>query len=261
MYDTGLLEELKDVVLGKKTDAVERAGGFTDWTDRLIERSTRRPGRALWREMKSDAARAFADRNSPGTRTLEAFLSASTKGGATPKKVHLVGHSTGAILHAHLIEALAARQTKLRFASVNLLAPAATVDLFKRAYLPHLRGGAFGVDAMYVYNLNAEVELDDHVGMVYRKSLLYLVSRAFEEVVDPPAPLLGMEMFSEGLQKLSPDRLSFHYSDGRPTARHRTASDSHGGFDNDSDTMNDVLKNILGKSRVPHRFTKETLRY
>jgi hypothetical protein len=47
MFDTGLLEELQDVVEGKESAAEERAGGLTDWTDRLNERATRRPGRAL----------------------------------------------------------------------------------------------------------------------------------------------------------------------------------------------------------------------
>ena len=123
MYDTGLLEELKDVILGKKSDAEARAGGFDDWTDRLIEQAARRPGRALWREMKSDAALAFTNKNSPGTQTLMAFLDAFAAPSAKPKKIHLVGHSTGGILHAHLLDALASQKVKLRLASVNLLAP------------------------------------------------------------------------------------------------------------------------------------------
>jgi hypothetical protein len=261
MYDTGLLEELKDVILGKRADAEARAGGLTDWTDRLIERATRRPGRALWREMKDDAALAFANRQAPGTRTLQAFIAAFADASAVPKKIHLVGHSTGAILHAHLIEALAAQQTKLRIASVNLLAPAATVELFRSAYLPNLRGGAFGVDAMHVYNLTDELEQDDDVSKVYRKSLLYLVSRAFEEEVEPPAALLGLQRDSKDLEGLRPERLFFHYSDGRGAPRARTNSTTHGGFDNDPATMNDVLKTVLGKSSVPNPFTKASLQY
>jgi len=256
MYDTGLLEELKDVIVGKRSAAEERAGGIADWTDRLIERATRRPGRALWREMKSDAKRAFANRKSPGTETLTAFLAAFAEAGTAPKRVHLVGHSTGGILHAHLVEALAAQKVKLRIASISLLAPATTVDLFERAYLPSLCAGSFGVDEMHVYNLTEQAELDDDVFAVYRKSLLHLVSRAFEEEIDPAESLLGMQRYSRDLEGLRPGRLSFHYTDGRTTA-----STSHGGFDNDPATMNSVLKTILGSSRVRHPFTKESLEY
>jgi pimeloyl-ACP methyl ester carboxylesterase len=261
MYDTGLLEELKDVIIGKRSAAEERAGGFSDWTDRFIERAARRPGRALWREMKTDAALAFANRSRPGTQALAAFLGAFAGPKAVPKKIHLVGHSTGGILHAHLIEALAAQKTKLRFASVNLLAPATTVDLFNRAFLPALRSGTFGIDAMHVYNLNDDVELDDNVAAVYRKSLLYLVSRSFEENVDPAEALLGMQLYSKELAKSHRGRLFFHYSNGRTGSRARTASTSHGGFDNDPVTMNSVLKTVLGESRVAHPFTKESLQY
>lgn len=260
MYDTGILEELKDVILNKRTDAEKRAGGFTDWTDRLIERATRRPGRALWREMKLDAKRAFESPESPGTQTLLAFLSAFAGSKAAPKKVHLVGHSTGGILHAHLVEALAARKTELRLASVSLLAPATTVELFKSAYLPSLGSGAFGIDKLHIYNLSDKVERDDNVGMVYRKSLLYLVSQAFEEEIEPPAKLLGMQVYSEDLEKLNANRLYLHYSDGT-AADARTVSTSHGGFDNDPVTMNDILKTVLDSPRVPHPFTREALQY
>jgi pimeloyl-ACP methyl ester carboxylesterase len=260
MYDTGLLEELRDVIIGKRAKVEERAGGFADWTDRLIEQATRRPGRALWREMKSDAKDAFSSRTSPGTQTLtallNAFAEAAGKPGTKPKQIHLVGHSTGGILHAHLVDALAARQTNLRIASVSLLAPATTVELFESTYLPNLRAGSFGIDAMHVYNLIDKTELDDHVGFVYRKSLLYLVSRAFEETIDPPEPLLGMQKHSKDLENLRANRLRFHYSNGRTTD-----SESHGGFDNDPTTMNNVLKTILGTTQVSKRFTKDSLDY
>ena len=260
MYDTGLLEELKDVILNKRAEAEKRAGGITDWTDRLIERATRRPGRALWREMKLDAKRAFDSEASPGTQTLAAFLAAFAKPKAVPKEVHLVGHSTGGILHARLIEALAVRKTELRIASVSLLAPAATVELFEGSFLPNLGSRPFGIDETHIYNLTDEVERDDNVGMVYRKSLLYLVSQAFEEEIEPPAKVLGMQLYSKALEELGTEHVHFHYSDGTP-ASDRTMSTSHGGFDNDPVTMNNVLKTVLGGPRVPHPFTKESLQY
>lgn len=260
MYDTGLLEELKDIILGKRSEAEERAGGFADWTDRLIERATRRPGRALWREMKLDAKRAFAAAASPGTQTMDVFLEAFSGAKAVAKKVHLVGHSTGGILIAHLLEALAAGKTQLRIASASLLAPAATVKLFRESYLPHLSAGPFGIDEMHVYNLSDELEKDDNVGYVYRKSLLYLVSQAFEEEIEPPAKLLGMQRFSKALENANAKRLHFYYSHGN-AEKVRTASTSHGGFDNDPATMNDILKTVLDGSPVRLPFTKESLNY
>jgi Papain family cysteine protease len=257
MYDTGLLEELKDVILGKRPEAEERAGGLFDWTDRLVERATRRAGRILWREMKDDAKIAFRGKKSPGAQTLAAFLDAFAEAGAKPKQIHLVGHSTGAILHAHLVEALAARKSKLRLASVNLLAPAATVSLFERAYRPHLAAGKFGIDKLTVYNLVDALERDDNVAKVYRKSLLYLVARAFEEDVRPPEKLLGLQVDSAKLKRAP--GLTFVYSDGKSSVRARSASTSHGGFDNDPVTMNDVLKQVLGKGKIPKPFTKESL--
>ena len=41
------VEELKDVLLGKKKSAADRMEGITDWSDRFIEKRMRRPGRAL----------------------------------------------------------------------------------------------------------------------------------------------------------------------------------------------------------------------
>ncbi len=260
MYDTGLMEELKDIVLGKRSEAEGRAGGITDWTDRIIERATRIPGRALWREMKADAARAFERRTSPGTKTLEAFLDAFTSPGAVPKKLHLVGHSTGGILHARLLQALAKTKRKLRIASVNLLAPATSIALYEEAFAPHLRAGPFGVDLMQVFNLTDDLEKDDTVGGVYRKSLLYLVARAFEEVVDPPTPLLGLQRDARGLGRTS-TRLVFHNSNGRGRKTSPTKSTTHGGFDNDPNTMNTVLKTILGRARVRKPFTAASLDY
>lgn len=62
MCDTGLLEELEDVIIGRRQQADARAAGITDWIDTIIEKSFRVPGRALWREMKAGAELPFDDR-------------------------------------------------------------------------------------------------------------------------------------------------------------------------------------------------------
>lgn len=258
MYDTGLIEEIKDVILGKKTETEEMVGSFiTDWSDVILERATHRPGRALWREMKSDAEAAFRTKTRPGSQTLQAFLDALTAPDAVPKQIHLVGHSTGAKLQAHLLQALARTKTKTRISSVSLMAPANTVELYESHYLPLLNASnkKFGIDQMKIYNLEDQLERDDQVAGIYRKSLLYLVSNAFEE--KRGEPLLGMQKFSKNINH---QRLSIIYSRGKTDGNPKSESTTHGGFDNDPATMNDILRTVLGKRpRVP--FTEESLKY
>ncbi len=122
MYDTGLLEELKDIILGKRAETKQRVGGFSDWSDWVLEKLTRRAGRAIWRKMKSDAALGFDESTNAGWLALKSFLDALKKSDAVPKKIHLVGHSTGAILLAHALRALSRMRLKTRIASVSLLA-------------------------------------------------------------------------------------------------------------------------------------------
>ena len=60
MYDTGLVEELLDVIRRKEAAASGRVGAVSDWIDRFIEGLLRDPGTLLWEEMKRDACQAFA---------------------------------------------------------------------------------------------------------------------------------------------------------------------------------------------------------
>jgi len=261
MYDTGLLEEIKDLVIGKKKEVEERAGGFSDYTDKLIEKSMRRPGRAVWREMKKGATTPF-ESGRAGSQTIQAFLNAFSQPGATPKKIHIVGHSTGAILLASLLEALGTFVNPPRVQTCSLMAPACTHDIFNDVYRPLLKernGKKFGIGRMALYNLNTKLELDDTVTPLYRKSLLYLVSNSFEEALGDR--ILGMMKFRSYLGTL-PNSPVFRVleSDGTHSSTTKTKSKSHGGFDNDVDTMNDVLHSVLRK--VPElKFTRKNLKY
>ena len=240
MYDTGILEELKDIILRRKKSDKERAGGWSDHWDNLLERSARIPGRALWREMKRGAKTGF-EKNRAGAQVLQEFTAVLQA--AKNRKLHLVGHSTGAILHAYLLQALQQRLPEFRVSSVHLLAPAATVKLYTELYRPLLKPGPFGIDRFYIYCLTGKLELDDSVGP-YRKSLLYFVSRSFEEKL--PAKILGMEKYLKKI-KQKPRNLKLIISDGTAKANSKSASTSHGGFDNDHHTMNTILKKILGR--------------
>jgi len=264
MYDTGILEELKDVICRRQGSTEERAAGMAEWTDRLLEWATRIPGRALWREMKAGARLPFLP-DRAGSETLAIWLSEMARRNAAKLKVHICGHSTGAILLARLLETLEDLAPTLRIASCTLFAPAATVRLFESHYYPYLitAPGNFGVDRMQVFNLTDRLEQADTVGGVYRKSLLYLVSRAFEE--DPPEAILGMQRHMDALlakPKMDAvrDRFGVHYSDATPNPV--TESASHGGFDNDVASMNSLLRRILGDGVEPRQlFTREILDY
>lgn len=258
MYDTGLLEEIKDVIFGSSKQVEGRAGGLTDWSDKLIEFASQSAGRAIWRQMKKGARRPFNDGRA-GASVLDEFLKAMAASGK-PKKIHLVGHSTGCILHAYLAAALTDAVPGIRISSASLLAPAATVDLYRTHYRPLLKATASqaGIDRMDIYNLSGKLERDDNVAKVYRKSLLFLVSRAFEDK-PLPAKLLGMRKYSKNLAA-SVSRLNIYYSDGSSSGAAKTKSKSHGGFDNDPATMNSVLRRVIGKT--PDRpFTKKSLKY
>ena len=258
MYDTGLLEEIKDILRGKRDDVDKRAGGLADWSDRLIERMTHKAGRSIWREMKFGAQAPF-NAGGAGLAVVEEILKAIDSSGK-PLKLHLVGHSTGAILHAYLVAALSQFERKMRIASASLLAPAATVDLFRSNYRPLLKTpkSQTGINRMDIYNLSDKLELDDTVIGIYRKSLLYLVSRSFEED-ERPAAILGMEKYKRGVTT-GLKNLIIHYSDGDVQSSKNTKSESHGGFDNDPTTMNTVLKRVLGK-KPTCPFTEKSLKY
>jgi hypothetical protein len=258
MYDTGLLEELKDVITGRRQAAEGRAGGLLDWLDWLVEKATRVPGRALWREMKAGARLPFEEANA-GSQALGAFV-AALGGSPRKKKIHLVGHSTGMIILSHLLQRFAELSPDSCIDTVSFLAPAGTLELFGSHVQPLLKRRApeFHIREATIYNLTDKLEQDDEVTKAYNKSLLYLVSNAFEEKI--PARVLGMENYSKLIERRKIPRLTIHYSEGRVPGAQITASETHGGFDNDPLTMNHVLRRVLG--RKPDKpFTREGLEY
>jgi len=259
MYDTGMIEELKDLLHNKGKVSEDIVGGFTDWTDKVLEHLLSRPGTLLWNEMKADAKAAFS-KSGAGTESVLLFLKALEKLPKNKrKKIHVVGHSTGAILFAHMLKTFSNHHITIE--SISLLAPASTIDLYNKVYLPILQNKKnLKINNMFIYNLKDKLEKGDNVAYTYRKSLLYLVSNAFESKGKPKvksAPLLGMEKFSKNIETIN-DKPTIYYSNGLTGSK--TKATSHGGFDNDPVTMNNVLKNILNKTPKV-KFTKKTLIY
>jgi len=139
----------------------------------------------VWIQMKQNAA-AATERDA-GLTSLAGYL-AELKKRIPALRLHLVGHSAGSILHGHLLDQLVRR--KLQVESLSLYAPACTVGFALEHYLPAMDKGFLAKDRLFLDILSDERERADTVGP-YGKSLLYLVSRALEEV--HKMPLLGME--------------------------------------------------------------------
>lgn len=249
MYDTGIAEEIKDaVVRAVKGQAAQNIltnlrDRLIEHTDRLIEDVVRKPATPLWDEMKRDARLPWVAKASgkPGDgETAIAMFGAALKSSGI--SLHLAGHSTGAVLLGHLLGALDVLGEQNLVNSCTLMAPACSIDFYHEHYEPRLGKKVLGkvnLPVLDIYSLTDELELDDQVAGVYRKSLLYLVSHALERENDKP--LLGMEKYSS---KLSGHKgLNRIYSNGK---KGNTRSTSHGGFDNDIYTMNALLGRILG---------------
>lgn len=250
MYDTGLVEELTDMISRKGGQASGRVGGLTDLSDRFLQGLLRGTGAMVWREMKKGARDAFG-KPGDGKKAIKIFKEELAK---ASRKIHfhLVGHSLGSVLVAHLLNAF--RRHEMEFKTCSLMAPACSIKLYDTSYLRFLRRQhTMKLRKLTIYNLRDQLEKDDTV-KVYQKSLLYLVSNAFERA--DFKPLLGMEKFVDKVS-FAHGQPSIIYSDG--VQGQRTRSKTHGGFDNDPYTMNNILKEILGTTPV-EKFTKESLK-
>jgi len=225
-----------------------RAAGISDW---LFEAGLgKEAGSYAWRNMKQDALVAFDETYKDkgydgGFKGLSPLLTGLDKSPNRPR-LHLVGHSAGAIVIGNLLNALQRFKLKnLQLGSIHLMAPACTTQFFDKHYGPYLKGkGALKIqDKIYLYNLTDELEFDDTVSAnfplvpSYSHSLLYLVSRAYE---DAPGTAIA------GMQKYAPSpgpKLEIAYSKSGGI----TTSKTHGGFDNDVATLTSIMTRILGK--------------
>ncbi len=114
--------------------------------------------------------------------------------------------------------------------------------------MPAIKSGAIG--EMAVFLLSDGTERDDHCAHIYHKSLLYLVSNAFEDKMRLPIPLNSNGEAILGMEKFFPKdkRIDLIISPNREPINSRNASrsTSHGGFDDDEATLKATLARILG---------------
>ena len=241
-------------------------------------------GRLLWQEMKENA-RLTTESPQGGLRIVLGYLMDLLHQFGDDVELHLVGHSAGTIMLGPFAQLLT---TKGRVpggpmagqqgfgrpvASCTLWAPAITTALFLETYAPAIRAG--GIERAAVFALHDAVEQDDNCANIYHKSLLYLVSNAFEnEAVRQPfphdraTPLLGMAKFAVASSKFAdPDVVKLIQSkrlelvlapniDGRIPAAEQSASRHHGDFDDDEQTVKATLLRILGPGKQTQALAK-----
>ena len=105
--------------------------------------------------------------------------------------------SAESIFHAHFMAALA--DAEVDIAGAHFLAPAIRNDVFHATVAP-LLGGRLG--ALSVFTMEKQLEKDDSVAKVYRKSLLYLIYEALE--ARRQTDILGLEISLRNGEPIEP---------------------------------------------------------
>jgi hypothetical protein len=252
----GILDATKDFMLDRLDDALEP----------IARQLT---GKAEWDEMKKNALAATLSPTGGARLTIQ-FLAEIAK---TYKNVefHLVAHSAGAIFHAPLVQLLTGSASAADSAqksqglgheieSCTLWAPACTIKLFSESYTTACDEGR--IKALTLFTLTDEVERADNCARIYNKSLLYLVSDAFEDPARvPPSPdgvaIAGMAKFlatdSRVRALISTGKLAWILSPNSEPMGSKDASRArtHGAFDDDQATLEATLLRIAKLNQVP----------
>lgn len=243
VWETGFLRSLRDAA---RADI-----------DGVLEVVAKPLATLSWSGMKKNARLASSpdagDGNSGGAFIFAHELASFLADPTLPKNVelHAVGHSAGAVFFAHFLP-LAIR-LGMKFETLALMAPAVRTQVFKEQLQP-LVGTGKGIAKLATFIMDEQAERADSVAGIYRKSLLYFVSRACEGF--GREPILGLE---ESLRKdpslrqfleSAPAELHLSHSpDQEPNPL--TQALQHGKFDQDPFTMSAILRRVLGRAPLP----------
>jgi hypothetical protein len=235
MWETDLLSTLLN-------GEPRMAGGWLDsarrWWNKRLEKLLARPGSTIWGEMKQNGEAISEVKDSGGLKLYHAANSSPHFADRSKVRLHLIGHSAGAIVHSYLVKRLC--QAGWMFDSVNFMAPAVRVDAFMACVAPALKNG--GVKRLNQFHLADDVEQKDPTCkpiLGYSRSLLYLVSQSFEGGVE--TPILGMQKYFEKVKDVPHVRAWV-----APCLQSK--STTHGGFDDDVTTMASVIALIKGRT-------------
>jgi len=247
MWETDVLSTLRNRVADALEDTPSAATGWRDavskWWNTRLERTLAGPGTLLWDEMKQNA-QAIGQRPTSGVHQLFDLGLSVPEFAPSRVRLHLIGHSAGSIVHCHLLDALV--RLGWQFDSVHFMAPAVRTDVFDATLLPCLR--ARQVREYHQYHLSAEAEEKDpscRPLFGYGRSLLYLVSEAFEG--GTRIPILGMEKFFDEAVQRPRLRDVRRFVRAIPAPSRQSGSTMHGDFDNDNATLHSIIANIKGR--------------
>src|SRR5262245_55173428 len=238
----GFLDASKDFMLDRLDDALEPLA-------RVIG------GKSQWDEMKENA---IAASQPGGGLALVADLLRDLTKRFPSLRIHLIGHSAGSILFGGLVQRLANGGSKaVPIETCTLWAPACTMDVYLNQYLPSIRSGA--MRRFTLFTLTDKAERDDTCANLYHKSLLYLVSNAFESALQKAPflrerdgePLLGMAKF---VSRLSAAQRNWDWvqapNANTTSSLEASTAKAHGAFDDDPATLASTLGRIAGVANV-----------
>jgi hypothetical protein len=284
-WKTGPGETLIDMVedLAHRVIDGDRSTGWLDRLreaaaeakDRAIEAVGRQFARGIWSEMRENAEGGATPDHvlDLAARLLRELRDTLAKGGKT-LEIHLIGHSAGSILLGHLLGRLGGANV-VQAASCELYAAACSSGFAVQHYGAAHQAGVLSMKALRLHVLTDANERSDGLPTaerdIYGKSLLYLVSRALDDV--RKQPLLGMERalvapdaawkddqwagatYADVLawQKLWPAGALLNRVTSpkvRTTKTGDQISASHGSFDNNIDVITGTLERIRGSALV-----------
>lgn len=249
IWETDHGTALHDIFLGKPTAETTRGWG-TDITDAGLEFTLQTVGYPIWKQIKEYAANAVK-KPSGGALFAAQELGAFMKSATSSVELYAMGHSAGSIFHSWFLPTALACGVE-KFKELFLLAPAITVADFKSRLIKHVGSG---IEHCSMFTMTEEAEREDNVITIYRKSLLYFVSRACEDKYE--TPVLGLQ---EHIYRDADLRKLFGIDAGGVKAAgdiqwspngSTTNSTTHGGFDNDPATLHSMVKRMTGSTATP----------
>ena len=288
-WKTGPGETLQDMVedLAHRVIDGDRSAGWLDRLreaageakDRAIEAVGRQFARGIWSEMRENAqGGATADHALDLAARLLRELRDQLAQGGRALDLHLVGHSAGSILLGHLLGRLGGANP-VAVTSCELYAAACSSGFAVQHYGAAHQAGVLPLDRLRLHVLTDANERADGLPSaerdIYGKSLLYLVSRALDDV--RKQPLLGMERalvlpdpawvddqwVRDASQASNADVAAWLKLWPAGELLHRVTSPkvrttktgdqitaSHGSFDNNIDVLTGTLERIRGAALV-----------